>query len=137
MNDDLMRRALRFSAVANFGAALLFGFPASLGQLAGLPAPAPRLYTTFIAVLVALFGATYAWLARQPHIDRPLVAFSALGKTSFFVVVLLTWLFGDVSGRALLAGAGDLVLATLFAWWLVSVVPAPAASASPRAALGA
>ena len=134
MNDDIMRRVLRISAAANFGAAALFAFPASLGQLAGLPAPAPRLYTTFLAVLVALFGATYAWLARRPRIDRPLVGFAALGKTSFFVVVLVTFLLGEVPARALLAAGGDLVLAALFAWWLMGAVAAPAASASSRAA---
>jgi len=48
-----------------------------------MPAPAPRVYTAFIAVMVTLFGATYGWLARQPEIDRPQPTFSALGKTGF------------------------------------------------------
>ena len=52
----------------------------------------PRVYTAFIAVMVTLFAGTYAWLARRPEIDRPLVAFSALGKTGFFAVIFGCWL---------------------------------------------
>jgi hypothetical protein len=134
MNDTLMRRVLRTTAVLNFGAALLFAFPASLGQLAGLPAPAPPLYTTFLALLIALFGATYAWLANQAQIDRPLVAFCALGKTGFVVVALGCWLFADLPSRAVLLASGDLVFAALFAWWLMSASAAPQVSTSSRAA---
>ena len=117
--DLLMRRALWASAAFNAGGALLFAFPASLGRLAGFPAPAPHLYTAFLAFLVALFGGAYAWLARQPRIDRPLVAFAALGKTGFFVVVFVCWLLGEVPGRGVLAATGDLGFAAVFAWWLL------------------
>ena len=134
-NDLFMRRVLRTTAVMNFGGALLFAFPGSLlGQLAGLPAPAPPLYTVFIAFLVALFGATYAWLARQPRIDRPLVAFSAIGKTGFFVVVSLCWLFGEVPARTVLTAAGDLVFAAIFVWWLVAGASVPEYAVRPDAA---
>jgi len=117
--DRVMRRALSASAFFNLGGALLFAFPASLGQLAGFPAPVPHLYSVFLAFVVALFGGTYAWLARQPRIDRPLVAFSALGKTGFFVAVLACWLLGEVPGRAVLGASGDLAFAAIFAWWLL------------------
>ena len=117
--DRVMRRALGVTAVANAGAALLFAFPESVGRLAGLPAPVPRLYSAFLAVLVALFGATYAWLARQPVIDRPLVAFCALGKIAFVAVVLACWLLGDVSALSALAASADLAFAAVFGWWLL------------------
>ena len=39
-----MRRVLWTSVFFNFGGALLFAFPDSLGRLAGMPAPAPRVY---------------------------------------------------------------------------------------------
>jgi hypothetical protein len=115
--DRIMRRALWTTAVMNLAGAAMFAFPDSVGRLGGMP-PGPRVYTAFIAVLVALFGATYAWLARQPRIDRPLVAFSALGKTSFFVVVVACWLDGELPAQALGGATGDLVFATIFAWWL-------------------
>jgi hypothetical protein len=134
MNDTVMRRVLRTTAGLNLGAALLFAFPASLGQLAGLPAPAPALYTTFLALLVALFGVTYAWLARQSHIDRPLVAFCALGKLGFVVVAVGCWLLGDLPGRAALFAGGDLVFAVLFAWWLMTDTAVRGTSTASRAA---
>src|SRR5213596_3171269 len=76
-----MRSALWASAVYNLGGTLLFVFPSSLGRLAGLPAPVARVYTALLAVFVALFGGAYAWLARQPRIDRPLVAMAASGRS--------------------------------------------------------
>ena len=117
--DRLMRGALIASAVMNTGAALIFAFPDSLGQLAGLPAPVPHIYTTLLAVFVMLFGVAYAWLARQPVIDRPLVGFSALGKAAVFSTILVFWLLGDLTGRNVLAAIGDLVFAAIFTWWLV------------------
>lgn len=135
--DHIVRRALRVSAVFNFGGALLFAFPSSLGQLAGLPAPVPAVYCASLAFLVALFGATYSWLARQPHIDRPLVAFAAIGKAGFFVVIFICWIFGAAPARGVLAAIGDLGFAAVFAWWLLGEAPAPASVASQAAERGA
>ena len=122
--DQLMRRALRTSVVFNLGGALLFAFPDSLGRLAGFPGSAPHMYTAFLAFMVTLFAATYAWLARQPRIDRPIVVFAALGKTGFFVVVFMCWLLGEVPGRAVVGASGDLIFAAIFAWWLLVAAPA-------------
>lgn len=118
--DRLLRRALAVSAVFNFVGALAFAFPASIGQLAGFPMTTSSFYTTFLAFLVTLFGCTYAWLARQPRIDRPLVAFSALGKTGFFVLMLLYWVAGRAPALGVISASGDLVFAAIFAWWLVA-----------------
>jgi hypothetical protein len=125
MSDRLVRRALWTTAVFNLGGALAFAFPDSLGRLAGFPGgPVHVLYTATLAMLVALFGGTYAWLASRPVIDRPLVAFSAIGKTGFFVVALGCWIAGDLPGRAVASAAGDLVFAAIFAWWLLADAPA-------------
>jgi hypothetical protein len=132
--DRVVRRALRASVVFNLGGALLFLFPESIGQLAGLPTPVPRVYSAALAMLVALFGVTYAWLARQPHIDRPLVTFFTFGKAGFFAVVFVCWLFGEAPAPALLAAVGDLAFAAIFAWWLVTTAEAPAAPARVGAA---
>jgi len=113
-----MRGALMASAAMNTGAALIFAFPDSLGRVAGLPTPVPHIYTTLLSVFVMLFGIAYAWLARQPIIDRPLVAFSALGKAAVFSTILVFWILGDLTGRSALAAIGDLVFAAIFAWWL-------------------
>jgi len=118
---QLMRRVLRVTAVLNFGAALLFAFPgSSLGRLAGLPSPVPYLYAIFTAFMVALFGATYAWLSRQPSIDRPLIAFSAIGKSGFFVIACVCWRLGEVPPLTVVMASGDLLFAAIFASWLLS-----------------
>jgi hypothetical protein len=117
--DEFMRRALWLSVAYNFGGALLFAFPSSpLGQLAGLPMSVPPIYCALLAFFVVLFGGTYAWLARQPNIDRPLVAFAAVGKAGAFGVILAFWLLGEAPGRGVLAATGDLVLAGIFVRWL-------------------
>jgi hypothetical protein len=123
--DRTMRRALNASVFFNLGGALLFAFPESIGQLAGLPTPVPAVYSLTIAFLVTLFAATYGWLARQPVIDRPLVTMLAIGKAGFFSVVLFCWLFGAASILNLVGAAGDLMFAAIFIWWLVGE-PAPA-----------
>jgi hypothetical protein len=115
----VLRRALWVTFFFNLVGALLFAFPDSLGSLAGFPAPVPRLQSATLAFLVTLFAGTYAWLALQPTIDRPLVAFSAIGKAGFFALVAACWLAGDVPGRAVLGASGDLFFAALFTWWLV------------------
>jgi hypothetical protein len=115
----LLRRALWVSVVYNFGAALLFAFPASpLGQLVGLPTPVPLIYSALLALFVGLFGGAYAWLACQPNIDRPLVALAAIGKAAVFGVLFVFWLLGEAPGRGVLAAVGDLILAGIFAAWL-------------------
>ena len=117
--DRLMRRALGISVIYNFGAAVLFAFPSSwAGRCAGLPAVVPALYRVLLAFFVVLFGGAYAWLARQPKIDRPLVGFAAIGKAGAFGIILALWLVGTSPGRGVLTASGDLVLAAIFAWWL-------------------
>jgi hypothetical protein len=118
--DKFVRGALWVSVVYNFGGALLFAFPSSPpGQLAGLPTPVAPIYGALLAFFVVLFGGAYAWLARQPAIDRPLVALAAIGKAGVFTVIFTFWLLGEAPGRGVLAAAGDLVLAGIFAWWLL------------------
>lgn len=132
--DHVMRRALWVSVAYNLGGALTFAFPASFGQLAGLPAQVPSIYSTLLALFVILFGGAYAWLARQPRIDRPLVVLAALGKAGVFAVILVYWLLGALPGRGVLAVSGDLAFAGIFAWWLLGEPATPAAAAGPRTA---
>jgi hypothetical protein len=117
--QTIFRRVLWTSAVFNLGGGLLFAFPSSQpSQLAGLPTPVPAVYSTLLALFVILFGGAYAWLALQPTIDRPLVAFAAIGKTGAFCIALVLWLVGEAPLRSVFAVSGDLVFAGLFFWWL-------------------
>lgn len=119
MDDTaILRRALRATAVMNLGGVALFLFPDELGRFAGLPTPVPRVYSAYIALVIALFCGVYAWLASRPVIDEPLLAVGALGKAGFFGVVAVCWLTGEVAGRAVLGASADLAFAMLFGHWL-------------------
>ncbi len=120
MPHSIIRPALKTTAVFNLIGALAFLFPDSIGRLAGFPAGAPLLYRAALAFLVALFGATYYWLSIQPQLDRPLMAFSAIGKAGFFAIVVLCWLGGAAPFLAVFTASGDLAFAALFFWWLAA-----------------
>jgi hypothetical protein len=114
-NDTFLRRVLLASAAFNVGGAATFGFPASpLGQMAGLPGDVPVVYRAFVVLFVLLFAGAYAWLAAQPAIDRPMVVFSAIGKTAAVALVAALCVAGHAPARAVPAVGGDLVLAALF-----------------------
>jgi hypothetical protein len=53
-----------------------------------------------------------------------MVVFSAIGKAGFFALMFIFWLLGEAPGRGVLAATGDLVLAGIFAWWLLWGTPA-------------
>ena len=125
--DTFMRWVLGWGAVFNLVAASLFVFPTSqLGQLVGMPVSAPPMYSAMLAWFVVLFGGAYAWLACQTNIDRTIVALAALGKTGVFSIILACWLSDVVVGTAVLGATGDLVFATIFAWWLLRGPAKPA-----------
>ena len=117
-HDRVIRGALRAAAVLNLLGLVVF-LPPALGFAAHLlPIPAPRFYAAQVAVTIALFGGVYAWLARQPRIDRPLVVVGALGKLGFFALALAYWLAGDLPGSAVPQAVPDLMLAGVFLWWI-------------------
>jgi len=132
--DQIIRRVLWAAAGFNVFGAVLFAFPdSSLGRLADLPTSVPVTYRAFVAMFVLLFAGAYAWMANQQSPNRPLLAFGAIGKASAFAVVAGLWLASAASTRALLAIAGDLAFAAVFAWWLVGARPGvPAAAAARR-----
>ncbi|MES2490541.1 MAG: hypothetical protein V4607_12185 [Pseudomonadota bacterium] len=120
MSNSHFRRVLWASAVFNLGGAIAFGFPATVGQLMGLPAEVPALYRALMALFVLMFGGSYAWLALQPQIVRPMVGFAAIGKASVFVVITAFWLLGSLPLLSVVAASGDLAFAALFFHWLRS-----------------
>jgi hypothetical protein len=117
--DKFIRGVLWASAVFNLAGAMLFAFPESaISQFAGLPVPVPTFYAALLAEFIILFGGSYAWLALQPSINRPLLAFGAIGKTGAFLLVAVLWLVGEAPARGVLAITGDLIFACLFFGWL-------------------
>jgi hypothetical protein len=118
--EHVLRPALWTAAFFNLAGAYPFAMPASsMGQFAGLPPVAPVVYRAMTALFVLLFAGAYAWLAMQPSINRPLVAFGAIGKAAAFLTVVVLWLKGAVPGSGVLAMLGDILLALVFGWCLL------------------
>lgn len=117
--ESLLRGALWTAALANVGGATLFAFPASgLGPLVALPVDVPVIYRAFTALFVLLFAGAYAFLASQPAINRPFVAFGAIGKTAAFLAMLVLWVSGHATAPAVVLFSADLALAAVFLWSL-------------------
>ena len=127
MNDSkIMRRVLWVGAAFNALVALMLIFPSTLGALAALPPVGSVYYLWMLTFFVLLFSATYAWLALEPTISRPVVVLSAVGKTGAFIIALVCFLRGDILFRTFAVSIGDLAFAVYFFLWLRSTaVPAP------------
>lgn len=115
--DRVVRLALRASIFFNGIGAIAFAFPASVGALMGLPPEVPAIYRFTVPLFVLLFSAIYAWLASQETINRPMVAFSGVGKGLFFVLAFVLWLAGEASILTVAGASGDLLLAIVFLRW--------------------
>lgn len=116
----LLRITLWISIPFNLGAAGVFALPSSApGQLLGLSPSVDPVYVALCCFMVALFGLTYAWLAMQPRVDRPMLCLAAVGKSGVFVLCVGLWLFGNASGALVAAASGDLLLAIVWFRWLL------------------
>ena len=113
-----IRKVLWIGVPFNLLVALMLVFPDTLGGLAALPPLGSEFYRWMLVYFVALFAATYAWLAVQPTISQPLVGLAALGKMGVFVVSLVCLLRGDVGVRTFLVALVDMAFALYFMAWL-------------------
>ena len=85
--------------------------------------------------MVALFGIVYLWLALRPALDAavvPVLVLGAVGKAGFFAIYVLTWWRGELPGLAVASAGGDLLLAAVFGWWVLTRQPAATAAVSTR-----
>jgi len=119
VTEAAVRLSLWLAFPFNLLAAAILAFPSSqLGQLMGLPASVSPLYSAMVAFFIALFGCAYAWLARLPDIDRPMLGLGAIGKSGAFLIAFSLWLSGAVSGLVVVVAVGDLVFACVWLGWL-------------------
>ena len=120
VRDDMWFRRLLWAAAAfnAFGACVLAVPQLAVGAWAGLPSDVPLLYRAIVASFVLLFGGAYAWLAGAKPIDRPMVAFGAIGKAGVFALSVALYLASAATARTVLLVGGDLAFAALFAVWL-------------------
>lgn len=126
INEKLVRVTLGVSAPFNFMAACLVVMPGSpIGQIMGLPAIVPIVYSAILGFLIFLFGCVYAWMALQETINRPLLAIATLGKAGVVCIVMGLWLSGQAAGQLAFLTVGDLVFALIWGSWILRARPAP------------
>lgn len=115
-----MRRALVLTGVLNaFGALMFMPFYTKSRQSMGLPEAHP-FYLWLISLWIAGFGAVYLQLGLSGKPDRSFLTIGAIGKLSFALLLCAFWLTGDLPIAAPLSGIFDLVLGTLFVFYLFS-----------------
>ena len=116
---SIIRTTLWITAVYNLVAATMLNFPSSgLGRFAELPTDVPTLYLVLSSYFVLAFGFLYAWMARQDQVIRPLLYFCAFAKSGAFLIALILWMLGEVSGRLAFLVVGDAIFATIWFAWL-------------------
>ncbi len=97
-----MRYVLWVGVVFNALVALMLVFPTTFDSWATLPPIGSDFYRWMLTFFVMLFSATYAWIALEPTISRPIVALAAIGKTGAFIIALVCLLLGDIHIKSLL-----------------------------------
>ena len=115
-----MNKMFFSGALFNWSAALLFILAAhwTLSLFAVTPLPTERVYLDFFAVLVAMFGVGYFWIALDPATNRPIIKLGAIAKLMFVIAGVISVLLGNISWQILVPLAGDLVYAILFLRYL-------------------
>lgn len=108
-----------FTALCNFavGGALV----AASGPVAahlGVSGLGSAYLVGLAGLLIAMFGLAYAVVAWDPPRNRNLVVIGAIGKASAAVLASFHALAHHIPDDVFLLGAGDLVLALLFAVYL-------------------
>ena len=96
-----MRRALFATAGMNIVGAALFAPPArALRAVAGFPPGEHPLYLATVSMFVLLFGLGYLWAAAAGRADRLFITLAAVGKLSFFALLVWFWAVGAVGTRS-------------------------------------
>lgn len=86
--------------------------------LIGIPGAHP-FYLWLVTIWIGSFGVLYLWLGVTGRPDRAFLIIAAIGKFSFFSLMLSYWLAGDFPAIAPVVASGDLICSLLFAYWLL------------------
>jgi hypothetical protein len=117
-----MRGALLATAIMNIGgsAAFLPGAEA-LRAFGGMPEDGHPLYMMTVGLFILSFGLGYLYAGITGTADRLFIAIAALGKLTFFGLLVYLWLDGELPWMLPAAGTGDLAFGSLFLWWLAGL----------------
>lgn len=118
--EKWMRAALFATAAMNITGAITFVPGILTGRaLLRLPESHP-LYLWILSIWIFSFGACYLSMALTQRHDRTFIAIGAIGKLSFFGLMTVYALAGDIGGMAVGAAVGDLVFGIIFIYWLLT-----------------
>lgn len=117
--EKWFRYVLLATAAMNILGATAF-FPANhLGRAQfGFP-EAHQLYLWILAAWIFAFGLCYLWMALKQTREWLFIAIGAIGKLSFFLILMLLAMTSELPLRAILGGLGDLIFGILFVVWLI------------------
>ena len=116
-----MRGALFATAAMNILAAPAFTPGAqSLRAVVGFPEAGHPLYLVTVGMFVLTFGLAYLWAAVAGRADPLFIALAAVGKLSFFGLLVWFWTVGALPLRAPVMATGDLIFGMLFLGWLLT-----------------
>lgn len=120
MLPRFVRGVLLASGPLNAFGAILFAPPMSmLRNELGLPEADP-FYLWVLSAWVLAFGVAYVHMGWTGRADRGVLALGAWGKAVFAVLMLSLFARGQVSVLAGVGALPDLVMAVVFAAWLVT-----------------
>lgn len=116
--EKWFRIALFATAAMNLLGAFAFvpANPAGREQF-GFPEAHP-LYLWILAAWIFAFGLCYLWMAIKQRREWLFIAIGAIGKLSFFGILLILAITGELPMRAVLGGFGDFIFGILFIVWL-------------------
>ena len=117
-----MNKMFFSGALFNWSAALLFILAAdwTLSLFGVTPLPTERVYLDFLAVLVAMFGVGYFWIALDPVTNRPIIKLGAIAKLVFVTAGVISVFLDNISWQILIPLAVDLAYSILFISYLQS-----------------
>ena len=103
------------AALFNWVVAASLAAPGGLTwKILGMPEPEQKLFVHLAALLIAVFGLAYWWVARNPAGKRPLIELAVVGKLGVFALAAGHLVFGALPLMVFGLSIGDLVFAVLF-----------------------
>jgi hypothetical protein len=120
MTATAWRAFFAVAAAFNFAVGIpLLLIPATMLGLLNLPMPEDLLFHQVSGLLVACFGVSYAFAARDPERNRDIVWTGVIGKASVVALLGQGWLQGSVPFSLFALSMGDLAFAAGFLVFLL------------------
>ena len=95
-------------------------FGVDLFPLFGVAVPPSMIWLQLSLFLILIFGIGYIFVFRDFGKNRGIVVIGGLAKLTFFIIVLVYFVLGDVNILIVLLGGIDLIMVILFIEFLIN-----------------